>query len=413
MGGGDLNLKKSWHPLLQRNQERVWKEQQKALEERRKVEIIQKERAEERAVLETQRMLEANGGKPISNRVEWMYSGGPSDGGNGTGVTEEMEGYLLGKRRIDTLLKQKNDEAEEARKTNAEKMSSVGNAGTARDVAAKVRDDPMLAIKRQEQASYDAMMNDPAARRRLMKEAGVEERKSSNHRSHHSEGRDRHGHRSKRRRYEYDEDDRRGRHRDYRRQRSASRSRSPPYRSRRRDHHQTARSRDEGRPSRRGSYPRSSPSVSPPPRYREDGPRPSQHYSRRRSTSPYAPHAPMNGRMRSPNGQPVKRQGSPSNGPTANSRPSLPQSQDVVAEDERERARAAKLAAMQSDASALDHERKQRLEVSQAEEVAERDREDKFRTDRGRFMGGVRRQADGMDLGENLRRRGITAGGDN
>lgn len=31
MGGGDLNMKKSWHPLLMKNQERVWIEEKKAV----------------------------------------------------------------------------------------------------------------------------------------------------------------------------------------------------------------------------------------------------------------------------------------------------------------------------------------------------------------------------------------------
>jgi hypothetical protein len=31
MGGGDLNMKKSWHPLLLKNQERVWLEEEKAV----------------------------------------------------------------------------------------------------------------------------------------------------------------------------------------------------------------------------------------------------------------------------------------------------------------------------------------------------------------------------------------------
>jgi hypothetical protein len=31
MGGGDLNMKKSWHPLLMKNQERVWLEEKRAV----------------------------------------------------------------------------------------------------------------------------------------------------------------------------------------------------------------------------------------------------------------------------------------------------------------------------------------------------------------------------------------------
>ncbi|KAG5742642.1 hypothetical protein H9Q73_014446, partial [Fusarium xylarioides] len=36
MGGGDLNLKKSFPPPLRRNQQAVWDEEQKALAERKR-----------------------------------------------------------------------------------------------------------------------------------------------------------------------------------------------------------------------------------------------------------------------------------------------------------------------------------------------------------------------------------------
>ena len=44
---------------------------------------------------------------------------------------------------------------------------AVQNANTARDTAAKIREDPLLAIKRQEQASIAAMANRPDIRRQL------------------------------------------------------------------------------------------------------------------------------------------------------------------------------------------------------------------------------------------------------
>src|SRR5690348_2376766 len=100
--GGDLNLKKSWHPVLMSNQKKVWEEEQKALEERKKIDQIMKERAEERQIQELEDLQAAAGGAKRQARVDWMYSG-PSTGEAGT--TEEMEGYLLGKRRIDGLLK--------------------------------------------------------------------------------------------------------------------------------------------------------------------------------------------------------------------------------------------------------------------------------------------------------------------
>src|ERR1700728_3491883 len=100
--GGDLNLKKSWHPVLMSNQRRGWEVEKKALDERKRTEQRIKELKEERAKEEIQQKLEAAGSRKRVDRVDWMYQG-PSSGQAGT--TEEMEGYLLGKRRIDGLIK--------------------------------------------------------------------------------------------------------------------------------------------------------------------------------------------------------------------------------------------------------------------------------------------------------------------
>ncbi|RMY67349.1 hypothetical protein D0863_07841 [Hortaea werneckii] len=173
MGGGDLNLKKSWHPHLMSNQRRVWEEEKKALDERKKTEEVLKERAEERKVLELERLQEQAGGRKRVDRVDWMYNG-PGSGGPGVGgVTEEMEGYLLGKRKLDGLVKR--SETENLKKDAGEEgfMAVNANANNMRDTASKVASDPMLAIKKQEQAAYEAMMNDPARRRQLLAAAGT------------------------------------------------------------------------------------------------------------------------------------------------------------------------------------------------------------------------------------------------
>ncbi|KAI4123972.1 MAG: hypothetical protein LQ347_005922, partial [Umbilicaria vellea] len=168
--GGDLNLKKSWHPVLMSNQRRVWEEEKKALDERKRIDQMVKERAEERQIQELQEMQEAAGGKKRLNRVDWMYSG-PSSGQAGT--TEEMEGYLLGKRRVDGLLKGTEHKKLEKAATE-DSFMALQNANTLKDTASKIREDPMLAIKKQEQAAYEAMMNDPVRRRLLLKAAGAE-----------------------------------------------------------------------------------------------------------------------------------------------------------------------------------------------------------------------------------------------
>lgn len=44
---------------------------------------------------------------------------------------------------------------------------ALQNANTARDTAAKIREDPLLAIKKQEQAALAALMNRPDIRKQL------------------------------------------------------------------------------------------------------------------------------------------------------------------------------------------------------------------------------------------------------
>jgi hypothetical protein len=61
MGGGDLNLKKSFHPLTFRNQEKVWKEEHKAEEEQKKLEQLRKELEEERELQRLHKLQEDQG----------------------------------------------------------------------------------------------------------------------------------------------------------------------------------------------------------------------------------------------------------------------------------------------------------------------------------------------------------------
>ena len=316
------------------NQKRVWAEEKKALDERKKTEQVLKERAEERQILELERMQEAAGGRKRADRVDWMYSGPGTGGPGAAGVSEEMEGYLLGKRSLHGLVKR--SETENLKKDAPEEgfMALNANANSARDTTAKVASDPMLAIKKQEQAAYEAMMSDPVKRRQLMQAAGKEEGeerhkdKDRKHRHRHRHrDRDDDGHRSKRRRYS-DEDY----ERDLRRHSSHRHPRSRP--STRRH----SRSRSRTPPRRRYSRSRS---RTPPRRKYEDG----------------------------------------------------------------DSDRAAKLAAMQANATDLESDRKTRLADLDAREAKELAEDDKKRSDSGRFLNGVRREAEGVDLGRRLQDR--------
>ncbi|KAG8682062.1 RNA-splicing factor, partial [Ceratobasidium sp. 395] len=172
MGGGDLNMKKSWHPLLMKNQERVWLEEKKALAEKKKLDQLRKELEEERQLQELQRLQEAQTGKKKVEKLEWMYAT-PATGGGPS--ANELEEYLLGKKRVDQMLT-----GDEAAKVGASHKNfiAVQNANTARDTASKIREDPMFAIKQQEQAEYAALMSNPLRLRAMKERAGIVEDKA-------------------------------------------------------------------------------------------------------------------------------------------------------------------------------------------------------------------------------------------
>lgn len=461
--GGDLNLKKSWHPVLMSNQKKVWEEEKKALDERKKTELRIKELKEERAKEEIQQKLEAAGSRKRVDRVDWMYQG-PSNGQSGT--TEEMEGYLLGKRRIDTLIKG-NDHKKLEKQASEDSFMALQKANTLKDTAAKVREDPMLAIKRQEQAAYEAMMNDPIKRKQLLaviggelegKEKTKERKHRHHHRRHHDDASD--DRRHKRRRVEDSERD--GRSSRHRQSRRRSRSRTPDSRSRSPERESTRggekreprdesprRRRQRSVSPRRGRYSRSpSPrrrrnSRSPTPPVgearrevpaRDRRPSPSRRLSvspRRRSYSRersgpkgYPSQQPRRdtyrGRDSRPDGNATGRNGDrPRTGYNAGQpeRPSFrgddrPRNAAAPSQslEEREAERQRKLAAMQEDASALDQDREKRLAALAEKEKIDRDADEAARvksskySDKADFVNGMHQKVGSMGLADRIGR---------
>lgn len=150
-----------------------------------------------------------------------MYQG-PNDGGRDE---YSSEAFLLGKRRIDSILR--GDDSKKLEKTAGPASETPGPlsvVANARDTAAKIREDPLVAIKRQEQEAYQAMMKDPTKRRQLLAQMGIAEEKPA--RSKHREDKHR-SHRHRSRRHHDDEDSDHGRRRRRRRDDSRNRSLSP------------------------------------------------------------------------------------------------------------------------------------------------------------------------------------------
>ncbi|KAI9841112.1 MAG: RNA-splicing factor [Sclerophora amabilis] len=383
--GGDLNLKKSWHPVLMSNQRRVWEEEKKALDERKRIDQMTKERREERQIQELQQMQEAAGGKKRIDRVDWMYSG-PS--ANQAGTTEEMEGYLLGKRRVDGLLK---DETIKKLQKNASQESVTPTQITAPVLdRAKIRQDPLFAIKQQEQSAYEAITNDPVRRRQLLKAADGDHKRTSHHRKRRDRG------------------SREERHRRHRTKRE--RSLSPPRHSnstktgRRRNSFSESRSRSPS-PSRRKSsnYGRDYSRTDYDGDYRTTGQgqrrRPSSSSSRSRSRSPYSRRRVHHAsRPRSPPCHPVHT-GQASPPPLTRSR----SNPTTITNDAEAKAR--RLAAMQSNASTLEDDRRRRWMETTEREERERLEEDRRRSEKASFVSGLHRQAHStIDLKDRLQR---------
>jgi hypothetical protein len=372
--GGDLNLKKSWHPVLMSNQRRVWEEEKKALDERKRTDQRIKELKEERAKEEIQNKLEAAGSRKRVDRVDWMYQG-PSSGQAGT--TEEMEGYLLGKRRIDGLLKG-NDNKKLEKAASEESFMALQHANTLRDTASKIREDPMLAIKRQEQAAYEAMMNDPVKRRQMLALLGKSQSTDA-----------------------VDKEKRRRRH-HHRRRDSSSDDRVPRKKRRRSDSPENRRYKDasdDERESRRRRHRDYSDDERDSRKRRQNHSRDNERESRRRRSDSRESRPYRN----------EKRHSAPFHFDAPNKRPSQAQNNDGQQEISSAE-RLAKLEAMRADASDLDADRESRLKALAAREAAEREEEDKARlksskyTDKGNFMKGVHQKAGDLGLADRIGR---------
>ncbi|XP_031595701.1 pre-mRNA-splicing factor CWC25 homolog [Oreochromis aureus] len=163
MGGGDLNLKKSWHPQTMKNIERVWKAEQKHEAERKKIEELQKQLKEERAREEMTKYAEETGVlKKKDDRLDWMYQG-PA------GQVSRDE-YLLG-RPIDKQITDQYEEPESGPSAETGLLpGSIFNPATpasSLDLAAKIREDPLFEIRKREEAKKREVLTNPVKMKKI------------------------------------------------------------------------------------------------------------------------------------------------------------------------------------------------------------------------------------------------------
>lgn len=100
-------MKKSWHPVLLVNQERVWQAQRLANGESAKLTQLQKEREEERELAEMQSMQEASRGRKRVEKFDWMYAAPRTEDtalGGARMSDSDQKARLLGKKQFDETL---------------------------------------------------------------------------------------------------------------------------------------------------------------------------------------------------------------------------------------------------------------------------------------------------------------------
>ncbi|XP_008111395.2 pre-mRNA-splicing factor CWC25 homolog isoform X1 [Anolis carolinensis] len=163
MGGGDLNLKKSWHPQTLRNVEKVWKAEQKHEAERKKIEELQRELHEERAREEMQRYAEDVGAvKKKDEKLEWMYQG--------PGGMVNREEYLMG-RPVDKYVFEPMEDKEGGCSSETGLLPgsifAPTGANSALDMASKIREDPLFMIRKREEEKKREVLNNPVKMKKI------------------------------------------------------------------------------------------------------------------------------------------------------------------------------------------------------------------------------------------------------
>jgi hypothetical protein len=141
--------------------EKVWKAQQESQEEDRKIVALKKQLEEEQKIYDLKKLAQETTGKASTERLEWMYTikKGPS-----------ADEYLLGKPI--TAAEEDKEIEQLAKKPGALWMK--GNANSALDQQAKIRDDPLLAIKQQEQQSLKKILNNPVQMKKIKESEDVQ-----------------------------------------------------------------------------------------------------------------------------------------------------------------------------------------------------------------------------------------------
>lgn len=153
--------KKSWHTAGMAVQEDVWKRQQAAEHEKRRLEEFKKEIEEERKQQELLGEAIASGHvtKAPQERLEFMYKGQV-----GQAAPTSVDDRVIGKKRFDMPVEEGNNLQAQA-EVREEEMHSKNEAWN------KLNADPLLVMKQRELQSKQYITNNPVKMAQLKKES--------------------------------------------------------------------------------------------------------------------------------------------------------------------------------------------------------------------------------------------------
>ncbi|OWZ21280.1 Pre-mRNA-splicing factor CWC25 [Phytophthora megakarya] len=156
--------KKSWHTANLRNVEKVWIAEQKHAAEEKKVAELRKNIEEERQLQELRQLQAAQGNKAAAvERVDWMYEG-PSAAREKT-----AEEYLLGKEYKGEDEKAKGD-VDLSTTTKYGSLALTKTALPANDAFQRLNEDPMMLIRKRQQAAREQVLKNPVKMKRIKDE---------------------------------------------------------------------------------------------------------------------------------------------------------------------------------------------------------------------------------------------------
>ncbi|KAL4144671.1 hypothetical protein KRP22_003842 [Phytophthora ramorum] len=157
--------KKSWHTANLRNVEKVWIAEQKHAAEEKKVAELRKNIEEERQLQELRQLQAARGDKSAAvERLDWMYEG-PSASREKT-----AEEFLLGKEYKGEDEKAAKGDLDLSTTTKYGSLALTKSALPANDTFQRLNEDPMMLIRKRQQAAREQVLKNPVKMNRIKAE---------------------------------------------------------------------------------------------------------------------------------------------------------------------------------------------------------------------------------------------------